>query len=335
MVKQYLESIRQEYVEKKISLEEEISSCENSMRENDKLIEILDKKNDPNYEAFTPREFNSYNRIKIDELKEEQKNISDKIISLRDRLQEYDFRIAEITSVIREAAANEKSDNLDFYDTRLALLQTVETERQRIARELHDSTVQNLTALVHKAELCSKIIESDPVKCRLELFSMGKSLRKIIEDTREMIYDLRPMSFDDIGFDVTVERSLDRFQKSNGIKCNYQITGNSYPIDNVIQITLLRVIQEACNNAVKHACASYIKVNISYFEKKIVLTISDDGKGFDVSSVLKETRDDNSGFGLSMMKERVYLLSGNISIKSSPGKGCSIIVSIPRMKEDI
>ena len=59
MVKQYLESIRQEYVEKKISLEEEISSCENSMRENDKLIEILDKKNDPNYEAFTPREFSS------------------------------------------------------------------------------------------------------------------------------------------------------------------------------------------------------------------------------------------------------------------------------------
>ena len=98
---------------------------------------------------------------------------------------------------------------------------------------------------------------------------------------------------------------------------------------------LLRVIQEACNNAVKHAQASYLEVKVSYLEKKIVLVIKDDGKGFDVNAVPDETRDDNSGFGLSMMKERVYLLSGTISIESAPGKGCSIIVSIPKMKEDL
>ena len=331
MVKDYLEKIRQEYIEHKVSLEEQISSYENKVKENTKFLQILEKETNPGYEAFSPREFNSFHKEKMEELRADQKRISNEIMCLRDQMQEYEFRIADITSVIKEETEIERkiheAADIDSYDTRLALLRSVETERQRIARELHDSTTQNLTAIVHKTELCSKIIESDPVKCKLELFSIGQTLRKIIEDTRGLIYDLRPMSFDDIGFDVTVERALDRFQRFHRIECGYYTEGTSYPINSVVQITLLRVIQEACNNAVKHAQASYLEVKVSYLEKKIVLVIKDDGKGFDVNAVPDETRDDNSGFGLSMMKERVYLLSGTISIESAPGKGCSIIVS--------
>lgn len=339
MVKQYLENIRQEYIEHKISLEAEILSCENKLKENEKIMQILDASTNPEFEAFSPREMNSFHKGKIFELQAEQKKNSEELMNLRDQLQEYEFRIADITSVIKEAADMEKEpkkvDDMDLYDTRLALLKTVETERQRIARELHDSTTQNLTAIVHKTELCSKLIEADPVKCKLELFSIGQTLRKIIEDTRGMIYDLRPMSFDDIGFDVTVERALDRFQRFHRLECSYHIEGESYPIDSVVQITLLRVIQEACNNAVKHAKASKLEVTVTYTEKQIVLNIEDDGIGFDVTSIPDETRDDNSGFGLSMMRERVYLLSGNIEIQSSPGEGCTITVTIPRMKEDV
>ena len=324
MVKDYLEKIRQEYIEHKVSLEEQISSYENKVKENTKFLQVLEKETNPGYEAFSPREFNSFHKEKMEELWADQKRISNEIMCLRDQMQEYEFRIADITSVIKEETEIERkiheAADIDSYDTRLALLRSVETERQRIARELHDSTTQNLTAIVHKTELCSKIIESDPVKCKLELFSIGQTLRKIIEDTRGLIYDLRPMSFDDIGFDVTVERALDRFQRFHRIECGYYTEGTSYPINSVVQITLLRVIQEACNNAVKHAQASYLEVKVSYLEKKIVLVIKDDGKGFDVNAVPDETRDDNSGFGLSMMKERVYLLSGTISIESAPGK---------------
>lgn len=341
MVRQYLENIRQEYIEHKILLETEILSCENKLKENEKIMQILDASTNPEYEAFSPREMNSFHKGKIFELQAEQKKTSAELMNLKDQLQEYEFRIADITSVIKEAADLEKAqkkmddDDMDVYDTRLALLRTVETERQRIARELHDSTTQNLTAIVHKTELCSKLMETDPVKCKLELFSIGQTLRKIIEDTRGLIYDLRPMSFDDIGFDVTVERALDRFQRFHRMECSYHIEGEPYPIDSVVQITLLRVIQEACNNAVKHAKASNLDVTVTYTEKQVVLSIEDDGIGFDVSAVSNETRDDNSGFGLSMMRERVYLLSGKIEIQSSPGEGCTITVVIPRIKEDI
>jgi two-component system sensor histidine kinase DegS len=97
----------------------------------------------------------------------------------------------------------------------------------------------------------------------------------------------------------------------------------------VTAITLLRVIQEGCNNAIKYANAKKVIVKICYEPKKLILSIADDGDGFDCESVSDSVRDDNSGFGLSIMKERVFLLSGTIDIQSKPGVGCNIVVKIP------
>lgn len=87
-----------------------------------------------------------------------------------------------------------------------------------------------------------------------------------------------------------------------------------------MSLTLLRVIQEACSNSIKHGHAKEINVSLKYEPKSLTLTIKDDGDGFDTSAIPEFTRDDNSGFGLSMMKERIYLLSGKISISSRPGE---------------
>ena len=325
MVREYIEKTKLQFEQKKESIIEQIHLCENKQKENIKFIQMLEETNDSSYEAFSPRETNVFNHRKIAELQEEQKQV-----------EELEFKIAEITSVIKVVKKDEDeigSDEADT-DTRLALLNSVETERQRIARDLHDSTTQSLTSLVHKTELCTKLIDKDPVRCKLELFSVNKCLREIIEDMRGLIYDLRPMSFDDIGFDVTVERSLDKFKRFNNINCVYKVEGKPYPIDNVVQITLLRVIQEACNNAIKHASASNLIVSMKYKDSQLKLMIQDDGRGFDVSSIQSVSRDDNTGFGLSMMKERVYLLSGKLDIQSSPGNGCSICVTIPILKEE-
>lgn len=335
MVREYLEKTKLQFEKEKESIIDQIHSCENKQKENIKFIQMLEETNDSSYEAFSPRETNVFNHKKFAELHEEQKQTEEQIIDLQNQLGELDFKIAEITSVIKVVEKDEddiSSDEVDA-DTRLALLNSVETERQRIARDLHDSTTQNLTSLVHKTELCTKLIDKDPVRCKLELFSVNKCLRKIIEDMRGLIYDLRPMSFDDIGFDVTVERALDKFKRFNSINCTYKVEGEPYPIDNVVQITLLRVIQEACNNAIKHASASNLTVSMKYTDSQLKLMIQDDGKGFDVTSMQSVSRDDNTGFGLSMMKERVYLLSGKLDIQSSLGNGCSICVTIPILKE--
>jgi two-component system sensor histidine kinase DegS len=332
MVKSFLEKTRHEFNEHRLLLLDQITTCENHIKENDKFIKLLEANEDPNYDAFTPREKNSFNRQKIEELYSNQKLEKDRLVELQDHLGELDFKIADITSVIKEAS--EKYDefllDIDDYDNKLAILRSVESERQRIARDLHDSTTQNLTALVHKSELCAKLLDSDTVRCKLELYNIETSLRKIIEDMRGIIYDLRPMSFDDMGFDVTVERYLDKFHNIHNIACSYHVSGKPYPFDSVVQLTLLRIIQEACNNTVKHANASKIDVLISYLDSSISLKVVDDGDGFNTSTLSDNIREDNSGFGLSIMRERIYLLSGKISLESNPGEGCTIIVTIPR-----
>jgi two-component system sensor histidine kinase DegS len=273
---------------------------------------------------------NSVNKQKILELKEEQKELQTAIQEVRMRYSDSIKKVDEIASVLKVARKNASEDTFtDSESSRIELLETQENERQRISRELHDSTVQNLTSLVHKTELCSKLVESDPVRCKLELVMMSKIIREIISDTRQMIYNLRPMSFDDIGLDVTIERALDKLESSETKKIDFVVEGDSYPIKSVIGITLLRIIQEACSNAIRHADCSVIQVKLIYDTDHVSIVIEDNGNGFDIEAIKEESRDNNSGFGLSMMKERVYLLSGNINIESKLNCGTKITVEVP------
>ena len=340
MIVEYLEKTKEDFVNQKDSLLSELNEYENRYKENIKMIQLLEEKMDTSYESFTPREVNSYNKDKIKELSEEQKKIDVIIQEKRKDISDIEAKIDEISSVIKVASeGNSLTSNneevKDIADVNIMLLETVERERQRIARDLHDSTVQNLTSLVHKSELCIKLLDADPIRCKLELSSMNKILRDVINNDRKIIYDLRPMSFDDIGFDITVERLLDKIKQSNGIRCNYKIVGESFVLKSVISLTLLRIIQESCSNSVKHGHATSIDVILEYTEDKIILTIQDNGEGFDTSLVPETIRKDNSGFGISMMKERVFLLSGKIDIKSKKGNGCITQVEIPVKKEDM
>lgn len=332
MVKNYLEQTREGFIKDRIQLVEQETSLHNHLKENIRFVQLLEETNDPNYESFTPREVNVRNRQKINELEQEQKELVDQINEVRTSISDIDCQINEINSVIKVVKENERPE-LD--NNRFELLETQEKERQRIARDLHDSTVQNLTSLIHKSELCIKLIDLDPIRCKLELTSLNKILRDIIDDTRNIIYDLRPMTFDDIGFDVTVERYLDKLKKSySNRNFLYKVEGESYKINQIIGITLFRIIQEACNNSIRHGEASNINVLLSYHKDKLLLTVTDDGKGFDISTIPKSSRSDNSGFGLSMMKERIYLLSGTLDIQSELGKGCVVLVEIPTCGED-
>ena len=170
--------------------------------------------------------------------------------------------------------------------------------------------------MVHMAELCSKLVDMDPIRCKLELSKMIKNLREIIDDTRKMIYNLRPMSFDDIGLDITIERTLDKLEATGTKKIHFVVEGTPYQLKPIIGITLLRIIQEACSNAICHANPTLIHVLLRYEQEAITVIVEDDGTGFDVHILDERPRDDNSGFGMSMMKERVYLLSGSIQIDS-------------------
>ena len=322
MVREYLEKTKLQFEKEKESIIDQIHSCENKQKENIKFIQMLEETNDSSYEAFSPRETNVFNHKKIAELHEEQKQTEEQIIDLQNQLGELDFKIAEITSVIKVVEKDEddiSSEEVDA-DTRLALLNSVETERQRIARDLHDSTTQNLTSLVHKTELCTKLIDKDPVRCKLELFSVNKCLREIIEDMRGLIYDLRPMSFDDFGWDESIERLYRDVDQKSDMNVTFDIDSiNS--VDNVIQITVYRILREAVTNVYKHAKASRLYVTLHIQNKEIYLEIRDDGIG--IQSDIKENH-----FGMQFMREKVKLLNGSMAVDTG-NTGTTVIVTIP------
>ena len=240
--------------------------------------------------------------------------------------------INHIESIIKKniSRTNQRYSFDDIEKKGLNILQAQEMERSRIACDLHDSVVQNLTTMVHKTEICIKTMEEDPIGVKLDLQLMSTNIRNVINDIRCIIFNLRPMAFDDLGLDIAIQRFLEKFKMMNTVDIIYKNDYNHEQLKNsVVSLTIYRIIQEACSNAVYHGHASKIKIALGNCNEYLILGIDDNGKGFNPDEQCTSGNNDNSGFGLSIMKERIYLLSGSINIKSREGMGTSICVKIP------
>ena len=177
-----------------------------------------------------------------------------------------------------------------------------ETERSRIAEDLHDTTVQELVALSQKLDLANLYFDKDITQARLELISAKKQIKDIIEGIRNTIFDLRDV---DQKSDMNVTFDIDSINS----------------VDNVIQITVYRILREAVTNVYKHAKASRLYVILHIQNKEIYLEICDDGIG--IQSDIKENH-----FGMQFMREKVKLLNGSMAVDTG-NTGTTVIVTIP------
>ena len=340
MIKKFLLNYEEELLSKKIDLSKALQKLEMSLKENVEFIHFIEESEDKLYDSFSPNNYKSdSNNKKIKELKERQKVLKKERDELDLKLKNTTEKILELQTIIQQV--NQENENLknlegqviENEDVRMEILSTREYERQRIARDLHDSTVQSLASMIHKIELCNRLMDMDSNRCKLELQNLSKVVKDTIRDMREIIYNLRPMSLDDIGFDVTIEQELDRLRNNSDINIEFVKNGNLSTINSVVGLTIFRIVQEACNNTIKHAGAKNIFIEINYNNDKMIVDIEDDGKGFEIGKAKRDTNK-NTGFGLSIMHERIYLLSGNIDIKSKINEGTKIHIEIP-MKEDV
>ena len=264
----------------------------------------------------------------IESLQREQDKLIEKIEGIKTAINIIEEHI-NISTENEDSTNDATENNMLVYDKGLSILEAQEIERQRIARDLHDSTVQNLTSLVHKAELCVKLIEIDSIRAKLELNAMSNTIKTVINEMRGIIYNLKPMSLDDIGLTVTVERYASRLMDLNNINIYVKSNEETKEIHPVIKLTLFRIIQEACNNVIKHANATMINIDIIYEDHKVNVSIRDNGNGFSMNHPASECQGQSSSFGLSIMKERISLLSGTVDIKSKKGHGTTVTVSAP------
>ena len=314
----------------------EKKEIEYKKRQQEFILEEREKKRIPNISMFSP--LNTEDMYEEDnEHKREWEHLSSQL-SEAEAAWEQQKRVCLsferlknfFTRIEKEIQSNTAGkNNLIDYSTKL--LETQEMDRNRISRDLHDSTVQSLTSLVHKTEYCSKMIDKDPVRAKLELQSMIDLNKEIINDMREIIYDLRPMSINNIGLVSALESYCLHLRRYDNFDVVLNVDGTEHSLTSIVSVTLYRIIQEACNNAIRHSKAKKVYIKLAFLEESIELDIEDNGVGFDIEKVDEQSKEDSlHGFGLYTMRERARLLSGSFFINSKPGAGTKIHVVVPR-----
>ena len=216
----------------------------------------------------------------------------------------------------------------------IKIIEAQEEERQRVARDIHDGPAQSMANVLVKAQLCERLIDSDIERTKKELESLKDITRSNLKDVRKIIYDLRPMTLDDLGLIPTLERYIYNFMKESSILVELKILGDVSSFESAMEIAVFRIIQEALNNVQKHSHARKVDITVEKTSVRFNVLISDDGVGFnkEEDAIDKDIR--SGGFGLMSMKERAELLNGKLKVKSSPGMGTKIYLSIPLNEEE-
>jgi signal transduction histidine kinase len=198
-------------------------------------------------------------------------------------------------------------------------------ERQRLARDLHDSVTQSLYSLTLLAEAGRRLIDQDVPQAARYLGDMGEIAQQSLKEMRLLVYQLRPLALEREGLIGALQARLDSVEKRAGIEARLLIEGNLGGLPPAAEEALFRIAQEALNNALKHAAARSVVVRLRGEDECVTLEVADDGRG---SALLNS--DVKGGLGLTSMKERVAQLQGTLTIASAPSAGTRISVEVPR-----
>ena len=209
------------------------------------------------------------------------------------------------------------------------IIKAQEEERRRVAREIHDGPAQAMANVVFRADVCERLIDTNLERTKAELKDLREQVRLCLKETRKIIFDLRPMTLDDLGLVPTVRRILEMFKDRTGVVAEIRIFGEEKRLDAHVETGLFRILQEALSNIEKHAQATVATVRMEFTLKAVTAIIEDNGQGFDI-----EYPADSDSFGLMGMKERIDLLDGELTIQSRRNEGTKITVRVPLIKPE-
>lgn len=198
-------------------------------------------------------------------------------------------------------------------------------ERQRMAREIHDTLAQGLTGIITQLEAAQQPAAESERERRIG--NAKRLARDSLAEARRSVQALRPQALEDSKLPDALAQEVARWTATSGVPAEVKATGDPRALHPEVEVTLLRVAQEALANVAKHAAATHAWVTLSFMEDVVTLDVRDDGRGFGQPGDNQNHRD--GGFGLIAMRQRVGRLAGQLEIESEPGAGTAVSASLP------
>ena len=270
-------------------------------------------------------------------LRHQRDELERSLYNLQATVRKAEELVSQVSVAVEYLRGNlqELSGQIDSYQQRhllgVKVIKAQEEERRRVARDIHDGPAQTLANVVLRAEICEKLLDSDLNEVKQELQQLKDVVRRSLKDIRKVIYDLRPMTLDDLGLIPTLRRYINDMKEQPGVFIDFSVVGSECRLPSHVEVGIFRIVQEALNNINKHAHATAIWVRIEFDADALLVLVRDDGAGFLPEEAMNRQGDH---FGLLSMRERVELLQGAWHLESAPGKGTKILLKVPVKEEE-
>lgn len=220
-------------------------------------------------------------------------------------------------------------DNEQTLDVAQRVLESLEAERERLYRDVHDGPAQVLANAIFEVDYLERIVERAPAELRQtlrsELGTLRGQFRASLDSVRAMIYDLRPPELTELGLADAMRNYASEWETRCGIKVSSKLDTEDTAMSPQQELAVYRVLQEALQNVHKHAQAASVGIVWQRSGGNWVLLVTDDGIGFDLVKAARRAK----SVGLLSMRERASLIGGTLQIQSNPGKGSAVTLQLP------
>ena len=207
------------------------------------------------------------------------------------------------------------------------MVQSQETERQRLSRQMHDGPAQALSNFILQTEIAMRLFDLDQVKAREELGNLKTTATSAFQQVRNFIFDLRPMMLDDLGVTPTLNRYIESFKDKSGVDTRLMFTGTEHRLESYLEVMIFRAVQELLATAHQQSQATQIKVHLDISDTAVKVVVEDNGRGFEPDHLEKEV-----GVGIKLIRERVEMLGGFFEVDSVIGQGTRVNFQVPAEK---
>jgi two-component system sensor histidine kinase UhpB len=256
----------------------------------------------------------------------------DEIGQLAEAFNEMGQRIAENAFKMRELSEQLQQRSSERGELLKRVIGAQESERQRVAREIHDDLGQALGGISFQLEAARRLVESDPPRARQQLDQVQSLLAEMTERMYKIILALRPSELDDLGLTAAIRSHAERLFAGSGIRFEMDASRFTSRLPAEVETAVYRALQEALSNIVRHSRASSVTLTFAYQRGIFEAEITDNGKGFSLEEV-KSTQASPRGLGLMGMQERIAQCGGELTVDAHLGSGTRLSIRIPIKRE--